>query len=56
VNAKQQAKVVWFKLRTGCDDAEAERFLKEAKFKLEEAIRLRRAENERLWKTRGPVS
>jgi hypothetical protein len=43
VNAKQQAKVVWFKLRTGCSETEAEEWLKKAKFKLEVAIRLRNA-------------
>lgn len=43
MNAKQLTKVTWFMLRTGCSTAEAERWLKEAKFKLEVAIRLRNA-------------
>lgn len=43
MNAKQQVKVDWFRLRTGCSSEEAEKWLKQAKFKLEVAIRLRRA-------------
>ena len=50
MNAKQLAKVVWFKLRTGCDDVEAEVFLKQAKFKIEEAIKLRRAHYARVYR------
>lgn len=56
MNAKQQAKVAWFIHRTGASAEVAERFLKEAKFKMEEAIKLRNAENERVRKSRGQVS
>jgi len=56
VNTKQQAKVVWFMHRTGASAEVAERFLKEAKFKMEEAIKLRNAENARVRRERGPVS
>jgi hypothetical protein len=56
VNAKQQAKVAWFVHRTGALPEDAERFLKEAKFKMEEAIKLRNAHFARVRKERGPVS
>lgn len=49
MNEKQQAKVAWFKHRTGCDDTEAEKYLKEAKFKINEALELRKANWKRLY-------
>jgi N-acetylmuramic acid 6-phosphate (MurNAc-6-P) etherase len=49
VNAKQLAKVAWFVHRTGCDAAEAEKFLKEAKFRIDEAIKLRRDHWQRVY-------
>jgi hypothetical protein len=56
MNAKQQAKVVWFTHRTGASAEEAERFLIEAKWKLEIAIRLRNAHNERMYRDRPQVT
>ena len=55
MNAKQQAKVIWFMHRTGALAGEAEKFLIEAKWKLEVAIRLRRAHCERLYRTAPQV-
>lgn len=55
MNAKQEAKVVWFIHRTGATAEEAEKFLKEAKFKIEVAIRLQNAHYENLYRTRLAV-
>lgn len=38
-DSKKQAKIVWFSLRTGCSHEEAKKWLVEAKWKLEIAIR-----------------
>ncbi len=50
MNADQEAKVKWFMLRTGCDAAEAEAFLKEAKFKIDIAIQLRKLHYDHLYR------
>ena len=49
MNDDQQAKVKWFMHRTGCNDIEAEHFLKEAKFKIDIAIELRRSHYARIY-------
>jgi hypothetical protein len=40
-NHKHDAKIEWFKLRTGCSEQEAKKFLDLSKWKLEIAIRER---------------
>lgn len=50
MNQDQQAKVTWFRLRTGCDQSEAEKWLKEAKFKIDIAIDLRRLHYQQLYR------
>ena len=49
MNDNQQAKVIWFMRRTGCDDVEAEHFLKKAKFKIDVAVELRRSHYARIY-------
>lgn len=41
MNDVQKTKVEWFKLRTGCNDEEAEHWMKQAQFRIEVAIRMR---------------
>jgi hypothetical protein len=42
-DSKKQVKITWFSLRTGCSHEEAKKWLAEAKWKLEIAIRDRRS-------------
>lgn len=52
MNDVQKAKVEQFKQRTRCDDAEAEKWMKQAQFRVEVAIRMRNQHYEQLHRAR----